>query len=129
MNKVSRLLTMVGMGLMAGVTIGAGSAQAAGTTTQSVAKPAAAQTQQRFGGDQVVGYYRSPRACQIAGAIGERFNKWDDYDCDFVIVGFRRGAWALSVERDWDWNRGHAGNWGHGGNGGHGRDHHRGHRR
>jgi|tagenome__1003787_1003787.scaffolds.fasta_scaffold20984553_3 hypothetical protein len=119
MNKVARLLTMAGMGLMAGVAIGSGPAQAAGVTGQQVAKPAAGQSQQaqqHRDRDEVVGYYRSLRACEFAGRIGERFNGWDDHDCTFVRFGFHRGAWALEVGRDRDWHRpGHGhGPWGQG---------------
>jgi hypothetical protein len=119
MNKVTRLLTMAGMGLMAGVAIGSAPAQAAGVTQQQAAKPAAGQSsqvQQHRGRDQVVGYYRSLRACEFAGRIGERFNRWDDHDCTFVRFGFHRGTWALEVQRDWDWHRpGHGqGPWGQG---------------
>jgi hypothetical protein len=119
MNKSMRVLTMAGMGILAGLTIGAGPAQASDASPQPSAKAssgAAGQVQQHRGRDrdQVVGYYRSLRACELAGRIGERFNKWDDYDCDFVRFGFRRGAWALEVERDWNWNRPGLGPWSHG---------------
>ncbi len=110
MTKAIRLLTMAGMGLMASVAIGAGPAQATDNGAQPAAKPAttkAAQAQQdRFRDrDRVVGYYRSLRACEFAGRIGERFDRWEDYDCEYVRFGFRRGAWALEVEQGWGWNR------------------------
>ncbi len=124
MTKAIRLLTMAGMGLMASVAIGAGPAQATDSGAQSAVKSAAGQAtqvqQDRWrdrdrGRDRVVGYYRSLRACEFAGRIGERFDRWEDYDCDYVRFGFRRGAWALEVEQDWNWHRpghGHGhGNW------------------
>jgi hypothetical protein len=97
MNKLTRILTMSGMGVVAALAIGAGPAQAAGTSTSAAAKPAAGQAQQRHGWDRTVGYYRSGRACEVAGRVGERFGRWGDHHCDFVRFGFRRGSWALQV--------------------------------
>lgn len=128
MTKAIRVITMAGMGLLASVAISAGPAQATDSTKQPAAKPAAGQSTQvkldRFRDrDRIVGYYGSRRACEFAGRIGERFDRWDDYDCDFVRFGFRRGAWALEVEQDRNWGRpGHGHGHGHWGN----RDHHRG---
>ena len=101
MNKMTRLLTLTGMGVFAALAIGAGPAQAADSSATSAAKPAA---QQRHGWDQTVGFYRSARACELAGNIGERFGRWDDHDCNFVRFGFRRGQWALEVSNGRDWN-------------------------
>ena len=118
MNKATRFLTMTGMGLLAGVTFGMGPAQAA-DAAPSTEKAATQSTQVKKhwdrDRDRVVGYYRSLRACELAGRIGERFGRWDDYDCDFQRRGFHRGTFALEVERDWrgGWNR--PGHHGHGG--------------
>jgi hypothetical protein len=111
---------MAGMGLMASVAIGAGPAQATDSNAQTAVKPATGKStqvqQDRWRDrDRIVGYYRSARACELAGRIGERFNRWEDYDCDYVRFGFRRGAWALEVEQNRHWGR--PGNW-HGGHGG-----------
>lgn len=116
MNKTMRVLTMAGMGILAGLTIGAGPAQASDAGTGSAAKAApskAAHVQQFHGRDRVVGYYRSLRACERAGRIGELRDRWDDYDCDYVRYGFRRGVWALEVSRHWGFNNGR-GPWDHG---------------
>jgi hypothetical protein len=105
MNKITRVLTMSGMGLIAAVLM-AGPAQASGSADQATAKSAASQSaqgnkaQQHRDRDYVAGYYRSHRACEFAGRIGERFNKWDSYDCEYVGWGFRRGLWRLEVERN-----------------------------
>jgi hypothetical protein len=107
MNKLTRLLTVTGMGALTALAIGAGPAQAAGTTGSAAAKPSAGQAQQRHGSDRTIGYYRSARACEMAGRIGERFGRWDDHDCELVRFGFRRGSWALEIGRDRD--RGHSG--------------------
>jgi hypothetical protein len=128
MNKTMRVLTMAGLGVMAGLAIGAGPAQASDSSAATATKTATAQAPKTTQAkqfprrDQVVGYYRSLRACELAGRIGERFGQWEDYDCDFIRVGFRRGAWALEVERDWGWGRPggfrpgmHHGPWGPGG--------------
>ncbi|MBU2670985.1 hypothetical protein KOI35_46555 [Actinoplanes bogorensis] len=112
---MTRLLTTAGMGVLAAVAFGVGPAQAASSTS------ATQQADRHRDRDVVVGYYRSYRACDLAGRIGERFGKWDDYDCDYQRRGFdRRGVFALEVEQ-----RG----WGGGWNGGWNRPgHHRGHR-
>jgi hypothetical protein len=102
MNKVARITTVAGMGAIAALAIGAGPAQAAGSSSQDAAKPAATQAAQFRG--QVVGFYRSPRACDLAGRIGERFNRWDRHGCGFVRFGVHRGSWALTVVQDRVWH-------------------------
>jgi hypothetical protein len=97
MNKLTSLLTMTGLGALAALAIGVGPAQAAGTSASTAAKPSAGQAQQRHGEDDTVGYYRSGRACEVAGRIGERFGRWDDYDCYRV----QWGLWELQVSQDW----------------------------
>jgi hypothetical protein len=115
MGKTMRFLTLAGMGLLAGVSLGAGTAQAAPAAERSGSTTAAHQQAARWGNDDVVGYYRTIRTCLQAGRIGERFGAWDDYDCERVRFGFRRGAWALIVDdNDWDnrWdNRWRPGQW------------------
>ena len=101
MNKTTRLLSLTGMGVFAALAIGAGPAQAAGS---SATTPAPKTVAQHHGWDRTVGYYRSARACEIAGHIGERVGRWDDHDCNFLRFGFRRGEWALSVSNSRDWN-------------------------
>ena len=131
MNRATRMLTVLGMGLMAGATVGATPAMATEAATPSASKSSTTvQVQQHRDRERIVGFYRSLRACERAGWLGERFNKWDDYDCERVRFGFRRGLWALEVEQDTRWNRpghGHGpwgnghGHWGNGhGNNGHG---------
>ncbi len=123
MNRATRMLTLLGMGLMAGATVGAAPALATDAATPSASKSSTVKVQQHRDNDRIVGFYRTLRACERAGWIGERFNKWDDYDCERVRFGFRRGLWALEVEQDQHWNRpGHGhGPWGNGhGNNGHG---------
>ncbi|WP_250028782.1 hypothetical protein [Paractinoplanes maris] len=130
MNKVTRLLTTAGLGLLAGVAFGVGPAQAADASAPSAAKAqtGAAQADRNWGREVTVGYYRSYRACDLAGRIGERFNRWNDYDCEFQRRGFHRGTFALEVERSWgrpghrfdDRGRGHD-RFDHDGRGGRGR--------
>jgi len=100
---------------MTGATIGATPAMAADGAGQATTKPSTVKVQKHFGDDEIVGYFRTRRACERAGYIGERFNRWEDHDCERVRWGFRRGMWALEVERDRDWHHGPWGN--HGGNG------------
>ena len=105
MGKRVRILTVVGMALVAGVGIGASPAQATPSTGVAATSPSQAQVQPDRDRDWVAGYYRTRRACERAGWFGERFNRWDDYDCDFAYRGFRRGWWELSVENNWRWDR------------------------
>ncbi|XVU26492.1 hypothetical protein ACQPZJ_05405 [Actinoplanes sp. CA-054009] len=100
MNKAVRMLTMIGMGVMTSVAIGA-PALAADSGSSATAKSESTAKVQRHDRDQVVGFYRTLRDCERAGRVGEWFDRWEDYDCDRVRFGFRRGYWALEVERDW----------------------------
>ncbi|MBB4693877.1 hypothetical protein [Paractinoplanes abujensis] len=107
MNKLTRALTLGGFGVLTALTVGMGPAQAAPAAPAGPAtadsKITASQNMWR-GESQIVGFYRSLRACQLAGMYGERSGAWDDFDCYVVRVGPRRGAWALDVA-DYD-------NWG-----------------
>ncbi|MGK5681726.1 hypothetical protein [Actinoplanes sp. URMC 104] len=107
MNRITRMLTVTGLGLIAGVTMGAGPAMAATGTDAGASKTAAAT--QGADRERIVGFYRSYTSCVIAGRIGERFGRWDDFDCD--RVGRRGFALEVSWDRDWDWghNRHHGG--------------------
>jgi hypothetical protein len=140
MNRITRMLTMTGLGLVAGATLGAGPVMAvAGTghgTAQSSSSAGGAQSTDR---ERVVGVYRTYRACAIAGRIGERFGRWDEWDCERRGWGFR-SRWLLEVSWDHDWDDDdddwdgpwivggghHGGNWGGGnwGGGHHGGGHH-----
>jgi hypothetical protein len=103
MNRVTRMLAIAGLGLGAAVTIGAGPAQAAGTTTQGTTHSAASQARGGWDDDEVVGYFSSRSGCERVGRIGEIRDRWDDYDCSRVRFGVNRGAWVLEVSDD-DWN-------------------------
>ena len=127
MNKATRMLTMMGMGLMAGATIGAAPALAADSNgTAASVKSSTAKVQKHDRGERVVGFYRNLRSCELAGRIGERFDRWEDYDCERVRFGFKRGLWALEVEQNWRGGHGH-GPWGGGHGHGHGGHGHGGH--
>jgi len=117
MNRITRMLTMTGLGVVTALTM-AGPAMAATSTGQGATQTSSSAQEQRRDRDRVVGVYRSLRECQFAGRIGERFGKWDDYDCE--PRGFRR--WVLEVSYD----RFDGGPWGHGrpGSWDHGRPHH-----
>ncbi|MCY1142925.1 hypothetical protein OWR29_33445 [Actinoplanes sp. Pm04-4] len=122
MSKTARMFTMLGLGLMAGATIGAGPALAAGSADAPAAKPATTTKVQKHGDrDRIAGYFRTRGACERAGRIGEIRDRWDDYDCDRVRFGFKRGLWALEVEQNWrGGGHGHGPFGGHhGGHGGH----------
>ena len=115
MSKATRMLAMTGMALVAGATMAAGPAAA----SSSAAQGATSATQQQAGnhGDRnrewVAGYYRSRLQCERVGRIGERFDRWDDYECERVRRGFRV-IWRLDVERSWhggDWDNDWDNNW------------------
>ena len=97
MNKFTRAVTLGGFGVLTALTVGMGSAQAAPVTPVTPESKTTASQNIWRGESQIVGFYRSLRACQLAGLYGERAGAWDDYDCTVVRVGARRGAWALEV--------------------------------
>src|SRR5262249_53481439 len=100
MNRITRMLTITGLGLFAGLTIGTGPAMAATNTSQSAVKPSAAAAP----GDHVEGYYDTRDECQIAGRVGERFGRWDDWNCYPARGDWHEGDWVLVVD-----NEGHHG--------------------
>lgn len=120
MNKATRTLAMAGLALTAGAAFGGtpamASPAAAGPAASAQSGVAKAQSPRR---DRVVGFYRTLRACDMAGRAGEHSNRWDDYDCTRVRTGMRRGTWALQAS--WGGNRNHdthqsgnhGGGWGH----------------
>jgi hypothetical protein len=104
MNKLTRILTMGGFGLLAALATGAGAAHASTPNGTPEAKSAVGHTQWRDG-DEVVGYYRTLQGCELAGQFGERAGDWDDHNCSITRIGVRSGAWALQVASDDDWNQ------------------------
>jgi hypothetical protein len=104
MGKRVRILTVVGMALVAGVAVGASPVQATTSTGAATTNSSHSQVQQGGDRDWIAGYYRTRRSCERAGWLGERFNRWDDYECDRSFRGHRRGWWELSVENDWRGN-------------------------
>jgi hypothetical protein len=108
MNKLTRAITLGGFGVLTALTVGMGPAQAAPATPATPATPAAKTAVGHNiwrGESQIVGFYRTARACQLAGVYGERAGAWDDFDCTVVRVGARRGAWALEVADYDNWGR------------------------
>ena len=101
MNSAARMLTMTGMAIVAGAMFSAGPAAAASASPTSATSKAPAASQSS---SKIVKYYRSERDCERAGRIGERRDKWDDYDCYRVRSGHHRARYALRVS--WD-HRGH----------------------
>ena len=101
MNRVTRMLTITGLGLFAGITIGAGPAMAATNTGQSAVKSSTAGSTAKPG-DRVAGYYDSRDECRIAGRIGDRLGRWDDWNCYPVGGGWHDGDWVLVVDYNWD---------------------------
>jgi hypothetical protein len=110
MNRMTRMLLTSGLGLVAGVTIGAGPAMAAANTGQGAGKSSTADNTARPG-DRVAGYFDSREECRIAGRLGDRFGRWDDWNCYPVRGGHHHGDWVLVVAYG-DWNHG---GWPHGG--------------
>jgi hypothetical protein len=117
------MLTMAGMALVAGATFSAGPAAASNSTAQGATAAKQSTQQQADSGrsrEWTEGYYRTRRQCEWAGRMGERRDRWDDYECDRVRRGFRT-IWRLEVERDRHWGNHGGGGWG--GWGGHGHGH------
>lgn len=100
MNRVTRLLALVGVA--AGVAVGTAPAQAAGTHTATV------QTAAHRGDDdyRLVDTFRSPERCVRVGRIGEITGRWDDFACFPFRHGFGRARFALVVsdDDDCDWD-------------------------
>jgi hypothetical protein len=99
MGKMTRSLALAGLAVTAGMAFNASPAMASPaapvasiTATRSIAPKAQSPRH-----DSIVGYYRTLRACDAAGRSGEHRNRWDDYDCNRVRNGGRRGSWALQV--------------------------------
>jgi len=102
MNRITRILTMSGLGLVTGLTIGVGPASAA--TTPSAAAATGTQNvdlRHDRDHDRIAGVFRSYRECDWAGRRGEWRDKWDDYDCDPRGFGWHR-RWILKVSWDHD---------------------------
>ena len=97
MNKIARTLTMAGLGLLAGASIGA-PALAADTSATTAGKSAGGHVQQFRERDEVRGWYRTLGACRKAGYIGEAVGKFDNPRCYPVRVGVRRGLWVLKAD-------------------------------
>jgi hypothetical protein len=109
MNRFTRMLTITGLGLVAGATIGAGPAMAASSAGQGSARSeSTATTQSRS--DRVVDTYSSYNKCDWAGERGEDRGWWDDYDCFRVRDHHGHRAYALVVEED-NWGHGFHGHW------------------
>jgi hypothetical protein len=112
MKAATRILTLAGLSLMTGATLGAAPAMASTSAPDTSVRAATTTADSpRRDRDWVEGYYDSRRECEWAGKRGEWRDRWDDYDCDPVRFGPRRGDWRLTVEKSWDWRD---------------RDHHRG---
>jgi hypothetical protein len=105
MNRITRMLTITGLGLFAGITIGAGPAMAATNTGQGAVKSSTTAATAKPG-DRVADYYDSRDECRIAGRIGDRLGRWDDWTCVPVRNGWHDGDWALVVDYNNDWNDG-----------------------
>ena len=110
MNRFTRMLTMAGLGLATTLSLGVAPATASTSTEQGTAQ-ASAGADPWFGGDRVVGYFRSYIICDRAGEEGEDDGWWDDYDCVRVRSGFHQRRYALVVDED-EWGHGYSGHWG-----------------
>jgi hypothetical protein len=100
MNRITRMLTITGLGLVTGVTIGAGPAMAAADTGQGAVKSSTADATAKPG-DRVAGYYDSRDECRMAGRIGDRLGRWDDWNCYPAGGGWHHGDWVLVVDYSW----------------------------
>jgi hypothetical protein len=111
MNRITRMLTMTGLGVFAAVSVGAGPAMAATGGTQTSAKPASPDAKAKPGAPsrtRIVDIYPSGGSCRFAGRLGELNGDWDGYVC------YRTGGgYVLQVSFDsWgDWNNWDASDW------------------
>ena len=112
MHITARLPILIGAGLLSAA-IGAGPAQAAGSSAQGPQPP-------HNQGD-TVGYFDNRMDCEWVGTVGESQDRWNSHDCTDVNFGPYHGMWRLDVDRSGDHDTGWPGhdNGGHG-NGGHG---------
>ncbi|XVV14864.1 hypothetical protein ACQP2X_11185 [Actinoplanes sp. CA-131856] len=115
MNKVTRKITMTGVALAAGLTMGVAPAAVALAGPAQGGAAAQASDHKSPRGERLVGFYRTQSQCWKVGRIGQFHDKWDRFDCDRVQRGFKRGWVALKVTKD---VRGH--HHGHGPNRPHG---------
>jgi hypothetical protein len=99
MNRITRMLTVTSLGLFAGITIGAGPAMAAANTGQGAVMSSTADATAKPG-DRVAGYYDSRDECRLAGRIGDRLGRWDDWNC-YPGGGWHDGDWVLVVDYNW----------------------------
>ena len=117
MNRITRMLTMAGLGLVTGVTFGAGPAMASPSATDQGAARSQSSVGPWWDDDdyRVVGYFRSWDDCEDRGEYGEDRGWWDDPECYRVPGGFNFGfrRYVLVVEDD-NWGHGWSGNWGNG---------------
>ncbi|MEV4343179.1 hypothetical protein AB0J83_01675 [Actinoplanes sp. NPDC049596] len=100
MNKVTRKITMTGVALAAGLTMGVAPAAVALAGPAQGATTASASDHWSPRGDRLVGYYRTQSTCNKVGRIGQFQHKWNRFDCDRVQRGFKRGWVALKVSKD-----------------------------
>jgi hypothetical protein len=112
MNKVTRKITMTGVALAAGLTMGFAPAAAAFAAPAQGGATAQASDHRSPRGDRLVGYYRSQRDCVKVGRIGQMRDKWDRFDCDRIQRGPKRGWVALTAK--WNVRDQHRGPIGHG---------------
>ncbi|GAB2570384.1 hypothetical protein Aab01nite_06140 [Paractinoplanes abujensis] len=104
MKAATRILTLVGLSLMTGATLGAAPAMASTSAPDPAARTATTTADQpRRDREWTFGYYDTRRECEWIGRVGERRDRWDSYDCDLVRWGRHRGDWQLTVEKDRDW--------------------------
>lgn len=105
MRAATRILTLTGVSLLTGATLGAAPAMASTSAPDPAARTATTTVDQpRRDREWTVGYYDTRRQCERVGRFGERWDRWDDYDCDFVRWGRHRGDWKLTAEKGWDWD-------------------------
>ncbi|WP_127508243.1 hypothetical protein [Actinoplanes solisilvae] len=104
MKSAKRILTLAGLSLMTVSTLAAAPAMAS-TSAPDVSVKTATTTADspRRDREWVEGYYDSRRECEREGRRGERRDRWDEYDCDYMRYGRHEGEWRLTVEKERDW--------------------------
>jgi hypothetical protein len=93
MRILPRILVIAGLGLFTALTVGTGAVQAKpGNGSHS-----GGHAQRDPFGGYARGYYSSWRECDTAGFHSARYRRWNDYNCNYVLLGPGGSTWGLRL--------------------------------
>ncbi|MEU4157271.1 hypothetical protein [Actinoplanes sp. NPDC026670] len=90
MKTLPRIIVTAGLGLFAALSVGTGPVQA------GPGHGGGHSQRDPFGG-YAVGYFPSWRMCEAAGLSGAKFRRWNDYNCNYALLGPGGSTWSLRV--------------------------------